>query len=48
MNVGSGARSTDFEKYFGHSSNLILDLEAKTLPESPFFNAAPAHIGLEG
>ena len=48
MNVGFGARSTDFEKYFGHSGGLILDLEAETLPETRSFDAAPAHMGLEG
>ena len=48
MNVGSGARSTDFEKYFGNCWYSILDLKAETLPESIFFNAASAHIFLEG
>ena len=37
-----------FEKYFGHFWGLILDLEAETLSESRSFDAAPAHMGLEG
>ena len=48
MNVLFGARSTDFETYFGHFWDLILDLEAETLPESKLFDAASAHIVLEG
>ena len=41
-------RSTDFRKDLGHFWGLILDLEAETLPESKSFNAASAHMGLEG
>ena len=48
VNVGYGPRSTDFETYLGHLGGLILELEAETLPESRSFNAAPAHMGLEG
>ena len=48
VNEGSGARSTDFEKYFGHSWGLVLDLEAETLPAYRDFNAGSAHMGLEG
>ncbi len=48
VNVGSGARSTDFEKYLGHFRGLIFDLEAEILPASRSFNAAPAHMVLEG
>ena len=48
MNVGLGARSTDFEKYLGHFRGLTLELEAETLPETRSFNAAHAHMVLEG
>ena len=48
VNVGSGARSTDFAKYFVNLFVLILELEAETLPESRSFDAVPAHMGLEG
>ena len=37
-----------FETYLGYFLVLILDLEAETLPESRYFDAAPAHMGLEG
>ena len=45
----SGARSTtEFEKYLEHVRGSILDLEVEMLPESKYFNAASANIGLEG
>ena len=39
-------RSTEVKVVWGHLLDVLMDLEAESLPESRFVNAASAHIGL--
>ena len=52
VNEGYCVRSIEVDGFsksiLGHFCNLILDLEAETLPESRSFNAASAHVGFAG
>ena len=45
---GGWVRSIEVEGYSGHFWTVLMDLEAEILTGSKSFNAASAHMGLEG